>query len=133
MPRSGAYRGKGGDERTLLRCVLDTHPLANVWRLRVNGPDDGGSVDVKAVLWRAVADIIAEVPYDLGHIKQRIPRNLAADVQQAHRHVALAGNTRKGILPQAFVQHDVGYLVTELVWMTFRNRFRCEKHVPWIH
>jgi hypothetical protein len=99
----------------------------------MDGPDDGGGVHVKAIFRRNVTDLISNFPRNPGDIEERLRRNLAADVYQPHGDVCLARHARLGIVPQAFVQHRVRYLVAELVRMPFGHRLRGEKHVLRIH
>ena len=95
--------------------------------------DDGGGVDVEAILVRDVTDLVPDLPRHLGNVEELRCRDLPADVDQPQRDVCLARHARHGIVPQTLVKYRIGDLVTKLIGMPFGHGFGGEKHIFGIH
>ncbi len=100
------------------------HALTDIGRLAVESDHHSAGFVIKPLLRRVVADLPDRFASDMSVIHPSIRRNLAGNHNEAGGDHRFASNTGLGVLSEQRIEHRVGNLVRDLVWMTFGHRLR---------
>ena len=108
----------------LCQFVTLRHAAVDVGRLLVNGRKHAATLGLELVLALGVANAANGVARHALQVDVGLRRNLAAKHHLTRGNKCFARHMRLGIERQKFVQNSVRNLVSNLVGVAFRNRFR---------
>ena len=116
---SGITKHQALVARALFQRVGTVNTLVDVRGLFTNGAQDGARVGVKAHIGMHVANFTHRVTGDLFDINPCAGGDFTANQNHAGFNVGFAGYARFRILFEDRVQHGIGDLVSNFVWMPF--------------
>jgi hypothetical protein len=105
----------------LLQRLLVVQTLCDIWTLLFNGNKDVAGLVVETLLRGVVADVLDGITDDLLVVQPRLGGNFAKDHDHAGLGGSLAGDFGERVLLEAGIEHGIGDLICDLVWMTFTD------------
>ena len=97
------------------------HALVDIRRLLMYGRQHRAGIGVEAKFGVGIAHTPHHIPNDRLKIDGGRGSDFASDQDQACRDERFASHAPLGILRQNGVEHAIGYLIGDLVWMSFRH------------
>ena len=100
------------------------HTAVNVLALLVHGIEHTATFSIKTILRFRVTDTTDGLSRYQGNVNVSIGTHLTGHYHLASCHQRFASHMRLRVVSQQFVKHSITDLVSHLVGMTFRYRFR---------
>ena len=121
----------GADFFALRGIGVDAH--GDVGALFVEGDEHGAMVGADAHRRFGVADVVDHFADDLLHIDVGLGRDFAGDHGEAGGDHRFAGHAAHGVLSNESVEHAVGDLIGQLVWVAHADRFASKQMLAGCH
>ncbi len=120
------------EHHPLVARAARVHALRDVRRLAIDRAQHSARLAIEAEARVVVADGRDRAANDVrdGHV--RVRRDLASHAREAGGDERFARDARIGIRREDRIEHGVGDLIRDLVWVTFGHRFGCKNEaVHW--
>ena len=111
---------------TLLFFFVFMDTLGNLWRLLIDGHDDGGSFVIHSNIDGVIADLLDGLSSDKFDVGFGSGTDLSEDHADRVLDCGLACHHGVGIFGETGIEDGIGDIVTEFVRMTAGDTFRCE-------
>ena len=109
-----------------LQRLINAH--GNITGLLMDGIQHSAGITVKAVFCAVISDFTHGISDNGRNIDIALGRDFPHDHNHTGRCAGLAGNAAHGVLAEQAVQNGIGNLVADLIGMSFRDGFGCEKY-----
>lgn len=111
----------------LLEDLLVVETLCDIWTLLFDSNEDVASLVVKALGRVIVANVLDSLTNDLLVVNSCLGGNFTKDHDHTGLGSSLASNLGRWVLGQAGVEHSIGDLVSDLVWVATADRLGGEE------
>ena len=113
----------------LLESLVELEALGDIGRLLLDTDHHVAGLVVETLVGVIVADVFDRAADDALVVQLGLGGDLTQDHDHARLRGGFTGHLGGGILPQAGIENRIRYLIADLVWMTFTDRFGGEEEV----
>jgi len=114
------------DHESLIAGATGIDTLRDIGRLSADCVQYAAGLMIETILGIGITDILEDVPYQITDIDISDSGNFPSYNDQSDSNKCLTDYATLGILPEDIIQHDIRDLITDLIGMSLRNRFRSE-------
>ena len=105
----------------VIRRFINTH--GDVLALLPQRVDDRTGFGIKADFWTVITDLFNHRASQLVKVDHGFAANFSSEHDDAGLDHGLAGDPRFAVLRQHGIDHGIRYLISNFVWVAFRNGF----------